>query len=260
MKITNLKIKDINTVSTIDKINVIETVASFYFTELEDEYGNSRTEYTPYLSKIGKIIAVSQNLIDGIEFDEDEDIYNSVMNDPDVLSLVSGIVFGTICIKRVNKNKLLEMQNLFNTLVEQVNDIVEYRKSENIARLQNEYHSIMAYKLSKLLDAENEKAEMEKSTLENFNNWIDEQRELNSLITPEMQKEFAETFNVDSLMDAMIKKYGESDLHKRNQEITKANKKIHELNNKIVEMKKSPEKQKKNNKVKNSVSDKNAKE
>ena len=58
------------------------------------------------------------------------------MNDPDVLSLVSGIVFGTICINGVPKNKLLEMQNLFNTLVEQVNDIVEYRKSENIARLQ----------------------------------------------------------------------------------------------------------------------------
>lgn len=96
----------------------------------------------------------------------------------------------------------------------------------------------MAYKLSRLLDAENEKAEVEKAALENMNRWIDEQRELNSLITPEMQKEFAETFNVDSLMDAMIKKYGESDLHKRNQEVIEANKKIRELDNKIVEMKK----------------------
>lgn len=237
MKITNLKIKDIDTVSTIDKINVIETVASFYFRELEDEHGNYRKEYTPYLSKIGKIIAAAENLLDGIEFDEKEDVYNSVINNPDVLSLVNSVVFSSIYANGVAKNKLIEMQSLFNDLMEHVKDVVEYRKSENLAKFQNDSNSILVYKLSKLLDAENEKSKMEKVTLENLNKWIDEQRELNSLITPEMQKEFAETFNIESLMDTMIKKYGESDLHKRNQEVVKANKKICELNNKIVEYK-----------------------
>ncbi len=237
MKKTNLKIKNVNDVGIIDEINVIETIASYYFKEFEDEYGNSYIEYTPYRSKIGKIIAVAENLLDGIEFDEDEEVYNSVMTDPDILSLINAIAFDSY-VNGVTKNKLLQIQNLFHDLMEQVNDIVEYRKSENLAKLQNEYNSIMAYKLSRLLDAENEKAEVEKAALENMNRWIDEQRELNSLITPEMQKEFAETFNVDSLMDAMIKKYGESDLHKRNQEVIEANKKIRELDNKIVEMKK----------------------
>lgn len=260
MKITNLKIKDINTVSTIDKINVIETVASFYFRELEDEYGNSRIEYTPYLSKIGKIIAAAENLLDGIEFDEKEDVYNSVMNNPDVLSLVNGVAFSAVYVNGVTKNKLLEMQSLFDDLMEQVKDVVEYRKSENLAKLQNDSNSILVYKLSKLLDAENEKAEMEKAALENLNKWIDEQRELNSLITPEMQKEFAETFNIDSLMDTMIKKYGESDLHKRNQEVIEANKKIRELDNKIVEMKKSSAKEKKKEKARDAGSDMNTKE
>lgn len=254
MKKTNLKIKDVNTINIRDEINIIETIAGFYFREFEDEYGNSRIEYTPYLSKIGKVIAVAENLIDGIEFDKNEDVYASVMNNSDVLSLVNTVVCGGLSANSTPKSKLLEIQNLFNALMEQVDDVVEYRKAENLAKIQNDSNTVVAYKLSKLLDSENEKSELEKSTLENLNNWINEQRELNSLITPEMQKEFAETFNADSLMDAMIKKYGESDLYKRNQEIIEANKKIHELNNKIVEMKKSSEKPKKNDKVKNTVS------
>ncbi len=211
MKKTTLKLK--NAAITIqDEINIIETVANLYFRNIEDEYGNLRTEYTPYLSKIGKIIAVAENLIDGLEFDENEDIYNSVINDPDVLSLVNSIISGSISSISTPKSKLLETQRLFNALMEQVHDIVEYRKAENLSRIQNNSNSITAYKLSELMDSENKKTEMEKETLGNLNNWINEQRELNSLITPEIQKEFAENFNVDSLIDAVIKKCGESEL------------------------------------------------
>lgn len=260
MKKTTLKIKDISTIAMKDEINIIETVAGLYFRNIEDDHGNIHTEYTPYLSKVGKIIAVAESLIDGVEFDEGEDVYESIMNSPDVLSLVNSIVCGGLSASPTPKSKLLEIQNLFNALMEQVDDIVEYRKAENIARIQNDSNAVMAYKLSKLLDSENEKAEKEKETLDNLNNWINEQRELNSLITPEMQKEFAETFNADSMMDAIIKRYSESDLHKRNQEIVSANKKIREMDNKIIEMKDNLLKEKQKDGVRNVISDKKKEE
>lgn len=235
---TNLKLKDITAITIHDEINIVETVASWHFRNIKGNDGTAHIKYTPYLSKIGKIIAVAENLIDGVEFDDEEDVYDAVINSPDILSLVNSIVFGGLSTSFTSKSKLLEMQNLFNTLMEQVNDIVEYRKSENIARIQNEANEIMTYKLAKLIDTENEKVEKEKETLENLNNWVNEQRELNSLITPEMQKKFAETMDIDSIMDAIIKKYGESDLHKRNQEVVELNKNVRDLNSKIIEMKK----------------------
>ena len=260
MKKTTLKIKDISTITMKDEINIIETVAGFYFRDIEDDYGNIHTEYTPYLSKVGKIIAAAENLIDGVVFDKDEDVYASVMNNQEVLSLVNSIVCGGLSASPIPKSKLLEIQNLFNALMEQVNDVVEYRKSENLARIQNDSNVIMAYKLSMLLDAENEKVEKEKEAIKNLNNWINEQRELNSLITPEMQKEFAETFNADSMMDTIIKRYSESDLHKRNQEIVEASKKIREMDNKIIEMKTNLLKEKQKDSVRNVISDKKKEE
>ena len=260
MKKNNLKLKDVSTVNIHNEIDIIETIVGYYFRDIKDEFGNLHTEYTPYLSKIGKIIAVSKNLLEGIEFDENEDIYSSVVNTPDVLSLVNSVVFGGIYANGTTKNKLTEMQNLFNNLMEQVNDIVEYRKSENIAKIQNESNEIIMYKLLKLIDTENEKAEKEKEAISNLNSWISEQRELNSLITPEMQKEFAENFNVDSLTDVIIKKYGESELHRKNQEVIKASKEIRKLNNKIIEMKDNSAKEKQKYDARNVVSDKSKKE
>ena len=51
-----------------------------------------------------------------------------------------------------------------------------------------------------------------------------------------MQRNFAENFNPESLTDAIIKKYSESDIHKKNKEIVKANQKLREKDNKIVDL------------------------
>ena len=86
------------------------------------------------------------------------------------------------------------------------------------------------------MEKEEEKAEKEAETIDNLNCWINEQRELNSLITPELQRDFAKNFNPDSLTDAIIKKYSESDLYKKNQEIIEANRLLRERDGKIIDL------------------------
>ena len=176
--------------------------------------------FRSYFSKVGKVVAIAKYMIDGIKFDDNESIYTSVINDIEVNVLV---------------NDILTLPD-FQYYIDMANDIVEYKKAENIARIQNETNSVIAYKLYELIKNEEEKTEKETETLKNLNAWIEEQRELNSLITPEMQRNFAENFNPESLTDAIIKKYSESDIHKKNKEIVKANQKLREKDNKIVDL------------------------
>ena len=60
-----------------------------------------------------------------------------------------------------------------------------------------------------------------------------QQEELNTLITPKMQKEFIEKFDVNSMTESIYKKISESDLHKRNQEVIELTRKNRELQNLI---------------------------
>lgn len=232
----NVEIKNITEMTIEDEANIINTIAKAYFQT--DEDGN--LNFTPYFSKVGKIIAVAKYMIDGIEFDDNESIYTSVINDEEINILV---------------NDVLTLPD-FQYYVDVANDIVEYKKAEYIASIQNETNSVIAYELLDLIEQEKEKTEKETETLENLNIWINEQRELNSLITPEMQRNFAENFNPESLTDAIIKKYSESDIHKKNEEIVKANKQLHEKDNKIVDLENKLKKKEHQKNVKNVISDK----
>lgn len=231
----NIRIKDLNTLTTENKADIINTIVNSYF-----QTNDGEVEYTPYLSEIGKIIAISKYIIEGISFDDNESIYNAVTNDYETKKLVGNII----------------STNEFKNIMDLVNDIVEYKKSETIARIQSEASSVIAYKILELIEKENEKIERESETLNNLNNWINEQRELNSLITPEMQRDFAENFNPESLTDAIIKKYSESDLHAKNKEIVKANKQLREKDNKIIKLENELKKKNQENNVKNVISDK----
>ena len=77
MKKNNAKIKDVITV--IDEINVTNAIFNSYF---------RNGEYTPYYSGMSEVIAIATNFLDGVEFDKNDLIYDSVLGDPELYSLV----------------------------------------------------------------------------------------------------------------------------------------------------------------------------
>lgn len=236
MKKTNIRAKNFSTVTVDMKSDIINTIVNSYF----QINNGGEIEYTPYLAPIGRAIAIAKYLIEGIEFDKDEYIYDTIKDDEEITTLIDNIA------------SAYEFKDMIDT----VKDIVEYKKAENIARVQNESFSVLTYKMLELINKENDKVEKEMAATENLNQWINEQRELNSLITPEMQRNFAENFNPDLLTDAIIKKYSESDLYKKNQEIIEANRKLREKNNKIAHIQNELKKKEQRDNTKNVLADK----
>lgn len=82
MKKGKIEIK--KNISMVDKVNAINLIVSSYFTD---------GEYTPYYSDMAQVMAVVTYFIEGIEFEEGEDIYNAVMQDEELNDMVHDILF-----------------------------------------------------------------------------------------------------------------------------------------------------------------------
>ena len=82
MKKGKIEIK--KNITMVDKVNAINLIVSSYFTD---------GEYTPYYSKMAEVMAVVTYFIEGIEFEEGEDIYNTVMQDEELNDMVHDILF-----------------------------------------------------------------------------------------------------------------------------------------------------------------------
>ena len=82
MKKDNFRIKE--NITMVDKVNAINLIVSSYFTN---------GEYTPYYSKMAEVMAVVTYFIEGIEFEEGEDIYDAVMQDEELNDMVHDILF-----------------------------------------------------------------------------------------------------------------------------------------------------------------------
>lgn len=255
MKKTNPEIKNDFMLKLQDEINATEMIADMFFREVEDENGNTSIKYTPYLEKVGQVNAISRYFIMGIEFEDGEDVYDAVMEDKDIQPLVMQFIipYGEKITKPTREQKIMGQ------VMDKVYDIVEFRKANMLAQAQNESNSILTYKILELIEMEQEKNQKDMEATENLNNWIDEQRkqqeELNAIVTPEMQKEFIEKFDVNSMTEAIYNKISESDLHKKNQEIVELSREIREKENLIdLQQKKFAKEQQKEN-VKNVLSD-----
>ena len=155
MKKNILKVK--NDLTVQDRVNVIETIASVFFKTKEDD---GSIEYTPYFKEIGQITAIAKFIIEGLEFEDNENVYESVVDDGRVHTLVKEVM----------------NESFFYEIMDEVKDIVEYRKKEQIARIQNEANSILTYKLLELIEKEQEKTQREIEANDNLNTWIEEQR------------------------------------------------------------------------------------
>lgn len=105
MKKNNVRIKE--NISFVDKVNVIKEIVASYFVA-----GN----YTPYYRERATVIAIVNNFIEGIEFETEEEVYDSVCEDIEIMEIVEK--FKTthhMCM--INKN---------------VDDIVEFEKQRII--------------------------------------------------------------------------------------------------------------------------------
>lgn len=213
--------------SLSDKISAIEYISSSYFTEDE----NGKIQYTPYYAGIAQVNAIMKYFTDGVEFEDSEDIYEMVLNDDSLRTFVD-----TFFVSGQDTAAPSHRQEVLYEVMSTVADIVEYKKKENLAKIQSENSNILAYKQLKLMEKEEEKLQSEMDTTKKLDEWLNVQKELNSVITPEMQQRFMENFDVNDIMDTVINKYGESEIHKKNEELIEANKKIREQDNKIIEL------------------------
>lgn len=255
MKKTNPQIKNEFTLKMQDEIDAIEMIADMFFRDIIDDDGNTTTKYTPYLEKIGQVNAIVRYFLEGIEFEKSEDVYDAVMEDKDIEPLVMKfmIPYGE---KITNPTR---EQKIMGQIMDKVYDIVEFKKADILTQKQNESNAILTYKIIELVEKEQERNEKEISVMDNFNNWIDEQRmnqeEINKVITPEMQKKFIEDFNVDEMMDSFYSKFAQGDLHKKNQEIVELSRKNREQENKIIELQNAFAKEQQRESVKNVLND-----
>ena len=131
MKKGKIEIK--KNISMVDKINAINLIVSSYFTN---------GEYTPYYSDMAQVMAVVTYFIEGIEFENDEDIYTAVMQDEELSDIVHDVLFedDMIFIKNnaIDKVEFLKQQIIhshadMDKIIEACNVIID--SLENFSKL-----------------------------------------------------------------------------------------------------------------------------
>lgn len=115
MKKDNVKIKD--NITILQEIPVIESIASYYFTD---------GEYTPYYAEMAKITSIAQYFLDGVTFEENDYIYELVMQNEDIYRCVKKFL-----VPSMSKAES-QYYELMTRIMEQVDDIVDFKKQKMI--------------------------------------------------------------------------------------------------------------------------------
>lgn len=111
----NVKIKD--SITILQEIPVIESIVSYYFTD---------GEYTPYYAEMAKITSIAQYFLDGVKFEEDDYIYELVMQNEDIYKCVKKFL-----VPSMSKAES-QYYELMTRIMEQVDDIVDFKKQKMI--------------------------------------------------------------------------------------------------------------------------------
>lgn len=152
MKKNNVKIKD--SISIIDEISVIESIVASYFT---------KGKYTPYYADMAKIIAIAENFLDGVEFDEEDYVYDLVMTNDDIYKLVKKFLYNSV--NKSDSAYFSKMESIMN----QVEDIVDFEKQKIIHN--TESFSIlgdMCIAIKDILDSYSKNSELAKTFMEDL--------------------------------------------------------------------------------------------
>ena len=143
MKKENVRIKEEITIG--DEINAVESIVSSYF---------MNGDFTPYYSEMQCIIAITENFIEGVEFEDDELIYDAVVQDPDIYPLNMKFYYDvsdTEQAKHENEENIKYI-NIWNRVMQHVHEKVEFEKQLRI-------NEMSTYTLSNLINSQNEMIE-----------------------------------------------------------------------------------------------------
>lgn len=246
MNKSNMSVKRALTMSDI--IEMTNEIVNGYFSIIEGiQY------YTPYFKDITYFKSFIKNAVSGIEFEEDEDIDASILSDGELRELFEDWSTSTF-----SKNDTLHQQ--INDILENVKDMVEFRKQLMIAQAGIPDLSALAYiesKMEMLLDKEIERNETETKALNDLDKYIKDLSKLNDyqlkcaeMLPPEesaeiMRKMADNNFDAGKVAEIVADKYFGSNEHAdklkelfdyKQEEIRKKDAEIAEKNKKIVEL------------------------
>ena len=221
MEITNVKIKD--SITIVDHIDAVEFIVNAYFT-------NGR--YTPYYADMAKNVAIATFFLEGVKFEEDDDIYRITCTDEKIKPLVDKFLVASVSKTSAKYISIMEK------VMKDVEDIVEFNKQVIIHS-----HSSIDEKLEKLIEKEIRNKDYELKVLNDAERLQKEQikqaeyaNKVAELMTPEetakVNRMFADgKFDTSEIAKAVTEKYLQSDVHDKNtqQIIEDKNKKIKDL-------------------------------
>ena len=143
MKKENVRIKEEITIG--DEINAVESIVSSYF---------MNGDFTPYYSEMQCIIAITENFIEGVEFEDDELIYDAVVQDPDIYPLIMKFYYDVSDTEQAKyeNEENIKYINIWNRVMQHVHEKVEFEKQLRI-------NEMSTYTLSNLINSQNEMIE-----------------------------------------------------------------------------------------------------
>lgn len=223
---TNLKVKE--SLSMEEKVIITNYLADSYFMEKDD----GTIVYTPYMVDSALVIAFFLYCVDGIEFDEDDEIYEIVCNDSELLDVYTT----TLSINPDDsENPSANLVRIINAIMNDVLDMVEFRKQQII-------HN-NPVQTNKILEILNVQAQLEKLKLEiaeNENKVLQQQIKQNSYseeVLSYMTPEETAKLNKKMLNEDM-------DFNKLAELVTDRYLKVNKYKENIVNMKSTPSKSK----------------
>ena len=212
----NIQLKD--GLSLTDKINMTRYIVGGYFVN---------DEYTPYYASINKIVAFFRYCVDGLEFDDEEDVYSLSLSDAKLVELYNiAMMDGSPIyndIQQVNKD---------------IDDMVDFYKRKLLIS-----SSPIMMKLEEILDKESRNKDEElrltkqmEKVMEENEKELKASNEFTKLLTPEetaniMRKFSNDDFSVANLVSEISNKYIGYSLHDNdmNNLLDEKNRKIEEL-------------------------------
>lgn len=215
----NVRIKKDITIYNL--ANVIETIVPFIIRKDEDGI-----TYTPYYEELGMNVGIAKYLIEGIEFEEDDDILDEISNNKKLSELIAQ--FSTINPKD------------YSFIMNNVADVVEQKKQE----YSTPDFSDIKERLLKAIEQEQVLNNLNIKLAKKQNTVLSQQAKANEYqmkvmesMTPEEVAELNKKlvsgeFNVDKVAEMTVQKYLDSEIHKKNEKeaIDTQAQKITELN------------------------------
>ena len=163
---TNVKVKESLTME--ERVVITNHLVDSYFTEKDD----GTVIYTPYMVDSALIIAFFLYCVDGIEFDDDDKIYEIVCNDPELLDTYTTTLSTN---PDDSDNPCVNLIRVIKTIMNDVTDIVGFRKQQIIHN-----NHILNNKILEILNMQEQLERLKLEIAENENKVLQQQIKQNS--------------------------------------------------------------------------------